>query len=87
MSGLTDVLTVALGSGGTATTLLAGVRAWLGTRGRHNVRITIERGGKSVVIDDKLSSGEIEAILRDIMTDQNDKSEPLQAPRVDEQGQ
>jgi Effector Associated Constant Component 1 len=86
MSSLFDVLTVALGSGGAVSTLLATYRAWRETEkqrkkteGKRKV-VRIEVGKETVVLDaDNIDSATLKRILLDItrdIQDENSAGEP-----------
>jgi cysteine synthase len=70
-----DVITVALGSGGAITTLTAVIREWLRQKKDHPVTVRVEGRNISVTLDAaKMSTDEIERILRDITDEVEDHS-------------
>ena len=50
LGGITDLLTVALGAGGSATVLALSLSTWLQTR-KTTAKLTVKSGGRSVTLD------------------------------------
>ena len=50
LGSITDLLTVALGTGGAGTVLASSLKTWLVTR-RTTAKITVESAGRSVTLD------------------------------------
>ncbi|MCM2422115.1 hypothetical protein [Streptomyces sp. RKAG293] len=69
LGSLPDVLTVALGAGGSVTVLAASLRAWISQPRRSDVKLTIsQEGGRSVEIDAKRVKGEdLGALLQQVL--------------------
>ena len=66
MGAVSDVLTVALGSGGVATALVTSLRVWL-TQRHSDVKVEIRSAdGRSIVVDASRVN-EVDAILREAL--------------------
>lgn len=65
LGSLPELLTVALGAGGTGTALAASLRAWLSTR-RTSARITVKTRDRSVSLDIQ-TAGEVGPLLEQIL--------------------
>jgi hypothetical protein len=65
LGALADVLTVALGAGGTGTVLASSSKTWLQVR-RTTVRLTITTGRRSISMD-VTTAADVEPLLADIL--------------------
>jgi outer membrane biogenesis lipoprotein LolB len=66
LGALTEVLVVAVGSGGTLSVLATSLKTWLAQPRRSDVRIRVRReGGETVEIDaDRIDAEQADALLR-----------------------
>jgi hypothetical protein len=71
LGGLTDVLVVAAGSGGTLSVPAASLKAWLAQPRRADVRIRVQaEGGRVVEIDANRLDGErVQALISQVLAD------------------
>ena len=65
LGSITELLTVALGTGGAGTVLASSLKTWLMTR-RTTAKITVESAGQSVTLDIQ-TAGEIAPLLEQIL--------------------
>ena len=73
MGSITDVLTVALGSGGATSVLAQTIKTWLSTR-RSDVRIKIETGSRTLEIEARPGDeNEVRKLVELLLTDLADE--------------
>jgi Effector Associated Constant Component 1 len=70
LGSITDLLTVALGTGGAGTVLASSLKTWLQTR-RTTAKITVESAGRSVILDIQ-TIGEVAPLLEQILKADDD---------------
>jgi hypothetical protein len=70
LGSITDLLTVALGTGGAGTVLASSLKTWLQTR-RTTAKITVESAGRSVTLDIR-TMGEVAPLLEQILKADDD---------------
>jgi hypothetical protein len=71
LGALSDVLVVAVGSGGTLSVLATSLKAWLAQPRRSDVRIRIQRGdGRMVEVDaDRVDGKRVDALISQALGD------------------